>query len=45
VLWAGETGDPHGRRRHPGLAAIGVPTVLDAARCLLETVPAARRGG
>ncbi|MCG5431672.1 glycosyltransferase family 9 protein [Mycobacterium sp. MYCO198283] len=32
VLWAGETGDPHAARVHPGLLAITVADVVDAAR-------------
>jgi ADP-heptose:LPS heptosyltransferase len=35
VLWDGAAGDPHGDQMHPGLAAIGVPAVLAAARALL----------
>lgn len=35
VLWAGGSGDPHGRHTDPGLAAIDVPAVLAAARRVL----------
>ncbi|GII56809.1 glycosyl transferase [Planotetraspora thailandica] len=36
TLWAGRTGDPYGGVPGPGLLAIGVSEVLDAARQLLE---------
>jgi ADP-heptose:LPS heptosyltransferase len=39
VLWAGTHGDPHGRSVHRGLAAIGVPDVLAAARAQLAAAP------
>ncbi|WP_244894064.1 glycosyltransferase family 9 protein [Planobispora rosea] len=36
VLWAGRSGDPHGRETDPGLLRIDVPEVLDAALNLME---------
>jgi ADP-heptose:LPS heptosyltransferase len=53
ALWAGRTGDPHGRDVDPGLLEIGVEDVLDALQDLSATssaVPAAtsrssRHGG
>ncbi len=36
ALWAGRSGDPHGRRPDPGLLEIGVGEVLGAAGDLLE---------
>jgi ADP-heptose:LPS heptosyltransferase len=32
ALWAGRAGDPHARRPHPGLLAIGVDKVLAGAQ-------------
>lgn len=39
TVWAGRAGDPHGDRVDPGLATIGVETVL-AALSALEATPA-----
>jgi ADP-heptose:LPS heptosyltransferase len=38
VVWAGRTGDPHGRELDPGLADIGVAEVLDQLGSLLGPV-------
>jgi ADP-heptose:LPS heptosyltransferase len=35
ALWAGDVGDPHGDRPHPGLLLITVDRVVDATRDLL----------
>jgi ADP-heptose:LPS heptosyltransferase len=37
VLWAGRTGDPHGRRTDPGLLEIGADAVVDALAALPES--------
>jgi ADP-heptose:LPS heptosyltransferase len=34
VLWAGQTGDPHGSVADPGLLAVGTAEVVDALACL-----------
>jgi hypothetical protein len=56
ALWAGRSGDPHGRRPDPGLLRIGVGEVLDAlaaldraqapvGRTVAITMPLSGRGG
>jgi ADP-heptose:LPS heptosyltransferase len=40
ALWAGTSGDPHGRLPDPGLLAIGVDQVLEALADLPEAAPA-----
>lgn len=37
ALWAGHTGDPHGRRPDPGLLEIGIGDVVEAARAVSRT--------
>ncbi|KUH81257.1 glycosyltransferase family 9 protein [Mycobacterium sp. IS-1556] len=36
AVWAGDKGDPHADRPHPGLLLITVPRVLDATETLLK---------
>jgi hypothetical protein len=43
ALWAGRTGDPHGRSVDPGLLRIGVPDVVAALAGLVEPAPGVRR--
>jgi ADP-heptose:LPS heptosyltransferase len=46
ALWAGTSGDPHGRLPDPGLLAIGTGQVLEALADLPEAAPPrAARGG
>jgi ADP-heptose:LPS heptosyltransferase len=40
ALWTGRSGDPHGRRVHPGLVEIPAGQVIEAARELLATAVA-----
>lgn len=44
ALWAGRTGDPHGRHGDPGLLEIAVPDVLRAARRLCSANQGAATG-
>jgi ADP-heptose:LPS heptosyltransferase len=45
ALWAGTSGDPHGRLPDPGLLAIGVDQVLEALQELPPAAPPVRPPG